>query len=76
LYGPLQRVVIELKLRHGALDTTIADALPQVVGYTRQAGADQAHLVVFDRTPAMAWDKKIWHRVETYDGIAVGIWGA
>ena len=76
MHGPLQRVVIELKLRRGALDTTIAEALPQAVGYTRQVGADQTHLVIFDRTRDTPWDQKIWHRTETYEGVTVGIWCA
>jgi len=76
MHGPLQRVVIELKLRRGALETTISEALPQAVGYTRQVGADQTHLVIFDRTPSTPWDEKIWHRTKTYDGVTVETWGA
>jgi hypothetical protein len=74
--GPLQRVVIELKIRHGALNTVSKDAVPQVVGYTRHVGADDTHLVIFDRNPKTPWDKKIWYRSEKYDGVCVGVWGA
>jgi hypothetical protein len=76
MHGPLQRVVIELKLRYGALDTVIKDAVPQAVGYTRHVGADDTHLIIFDRDPHTPWDEKIWHRVETYDDTTVTIWGA
>ena len=77
MHGPLQRVVIELKLRRGALGTVIGEAVPQAVGYARQVGADETHLVIFDRDPTTPWDTKIWHRTQALDdGGAVSVWGA
>jgi hypothetical protein len=76
MHGPLQRVVIELKIRRGALDTLIDHAISQAVDYTRRVGADDTHLVVFDRNPNTPWDQKIWHRTQNYDGATVTIWGA
>jgi len=61
MYGPLQRVVIELE---------------QTADYTRQVGADEAHLVIFNRDPATAWDDRIWHRPESRDGLNIMVWGA
>lgn len=76
MHGPLQRVVIELKIRRGALETVLAQGLEQTVGYARQVGAEEAHLVVFDRDPARGWDERIWHRSALHGGLSVGLWGA
>ncbi len=76
MYGPLQRVVIELKILRGDLDTIIAQGLEQTVDYTRQVGADEAHLVIFDRNPATAWDDKVWQRQASHEGLEVRVWGA
>ncbi len=76
-FGPVQRVVIELKLyRKGSLDTLIAEGLTQTADYADKAGADEAHLVIFDRRPGIAWEDKIWQRSKTRESRLVGVWGA
>ncbi|MDR2690406.1 MAG: ATP-binding protein, partial [Azoarcus sp.] len=60
LYGPIQRIVIELKIRRGALETVIEQGLAQTADYARHVGADEAHLVIFDRAPDKPWEAKIW----------------
>jgi hypothetical protein len=77
LRGPVQRVVIELKLlRSGALDALIAQALPQAAEYADRVGADETHLVVFDRTGDKTWDDRIWQTTKTVGGRTIGVWGA
>jgi hypothetical protein len=77
LHGPVQRIVIELKLlRSGALDALIARALPQAADYADRVGADETHLVVFDRTGRTTWDERVWHTTKTADGRTIGVWGA
>ena len=76
IHGPLQRVVIELKLRHGALETEIEKGLEQTADYTRHVGADEAHLLIFDRDPAKTWDERIWRREESFVDLPVTVWGA
>jgi hypothetical protein len=76
-HGPVQRVVIELKLlRSGSLDSLIAQALPQAAEYADRVGADETHLVVFDRTGRTAWDERVRRTTETTGGRAIGVWGA
>lgn len=76
-FGPVQRVVIELKLwKKGSLEAVLADGLPQTVDYAKQCGADEAHLIVFDRRPDSPWDERIWQREATEQGWALGVWGA
>jgi hypothetical protein len=75
-HGPVQRVVIELKLLKKAPEATEQQGLQQTAAYARQVGADEAHLVLFDRRPGVAWDTRIWQREAVQDGVRVGVWGA
>ena len=79
MHGPLQRVVIEVKLRRAtpgraSLETIIAQGLAQTANYSRRVGAQDAHLMVFDRDPDTEWDKKIWLREETFEGPPITVW--
>ena len=76
MYGPLQRVVIELKLLRGKLDAVIQTGLEQTLDYCRRVGADEAHLVIFNRHPKVSWNKKIWHKPASREGFSIGVWGA
>lgn len=74
--GPMQRIVIELKLLRGNLEKILADGLTQTADYADACGADEAHLILFDRRPEITWDAKIWHRTETHRGRVLQLWGA
>ena len=76
MHGPLQRVVIELKLRRGALETVIEKGLAQTADYARHVGAAEAHLVFFDRSGKNPWDTRIWRREERQGDISITVWGA
>ena len=77
-----QRVVIEMKIIRGSREKTVQDGLAQVSRYADQSGADEAHLIIFDQTPGLLWDEKIFRRDERYTGtpdrpcsFLVTIWG-
>ena len=74
--GPVQRVVIELKLLKKAPEATLQQGLAQTADYAAQVGADGAHLVLFDRRADVGWDERIWQRSEVQAGREVGVWGA
>jgi len=76
MYGPLQRVVIELKIQRGALEPVLAKGLEQTADYVGRVGADEAHLVIFNRDPDTNWDAKIWQRQEQFGALPIGVWGA
>ena len=76
MHGPLQRIVIETKLRRGALETIIAKGLEQTADYAGRVGADEAHLMIFDRSPERTWDERIWRRDESFGGFGIIVWGA
>ena len=66
--GPVQRIVIELKLVKKAPEAAERQGLAQTAGYARQVGADEAHLVLFDRRPEVPWDARIWQREALEEG--------
>ena len=74
--GPVQRVVLELKIKRGELDKVIEKGLEQTSGYMDIAGAvDEGHLIVFDRTREKSWDERIWHKPYDYNGRTIMVWG-
>ena len=81
MHGPLQRIVIEIKLRRGAphgsaLESVITQGLEQTADYVRRVGADEAHLIIFDSDRERAWDVKIWRRDEHFGDLPIAVWGA
>ena len=74
--GPVQRIVLELKLKRGDLDTVIAQGLRQTADYMDLVGSvDEGHLVIFDRTQEKTWDERIWHRPCEHAGRTITVWG-
>ncbi len=72
--------MIELKVLRRSRAQVIREGLAQAQDYADRCGADETHLVVFDRTPGKAWSKKIFRKKEVYkapDGREniIGIWG-
>lgn len=74
-YGDVQRIVIELKILYGPLDTCIQKGLAQTTDYADQVGAEQAHLIIFNRNEAVSWDDKVWQRSEQFNTHHITIWG-
>ncbi len=75
-HGPMQRIVLELKIQRGNLEPLLQTGLAQTVEYAKRCGADEAHLLIFDRRPDIAWEEKIWQREEQHEGMTVNVWGA
>ncbi|MDI6791486.1 MAG: ATP-binding protein [bacterium] len=73
--GGIQQVVIELKLIYGSLSSTIEKGLGKTWEYADRCGADEAHLVIFDRDKSKTWEEKIFNREETYQRRQIRIWG-
>ena len=73
--GGVQRAVIELKLLYGGLEETLATGLAQTWAYADACGAEEAHLVIFDRTPGKPWAEKIWQRQERHHDLPITVWG-
>ncbi|MCF8169184.1 MAG: AAA-like domain-containing protein [Rhodoferax sp.] len=73
--GPMQQVVLELKIQHKGRAATLAQGLEQTAHYCDQCGADSAHLLIFDRDPSVAWDDKLYRETHTHGGRTITAWG-
>lgn len=73
--GGVQKAVIELKLLHKSLEQTLAKGLKQTWEYLDRCGAEEGHLVIFDRTPGKPWEEKLFRRQEIVRGKAITVWG-
>ncbi|EKV03557.1 hypothetical protein Lepto7375DRAFT_5862 [Leptolyngbya sp. PCC 7375] len=73
--GPVQRVVLELKILHRSLEAALANGLPQTADYADKSDAEEAHLICFNRDPQINWDDKIFEQIESYQERTIHIWG-
>ena len=73
--GGMQKMVIELKILHKSLEQTLAVGLEQTWAYMDRCGAEEGHLVIFDRTPGKAWEEKLFRRQESFHGRPILVWG-
>ena len=71
----MQTFVIELKLLHQSMEQTVAKGLEQTWEYMDRCGADEGHLVIFDRTTGKPWEEKLFQRQETVHGKVITVWG-
>nr|VFK00814.1 MAG: hypothetical protein BECKLFY1418A_GA0070994_11271 [Candidatus Kentron sp. LFY] len=82
-HGPVQRVVMELKIKRGSLEATIAEGLAQSTDYLDRVGAEEGYLIIFDRDSGKTWEEKCFARYErTEQGhgqghgeYRIGVWG-
>jgi len=73
--GGVQRAVIELKVLYKSLESTLADGLEQTWQYLDRCGAEEGHLVIFDRSPDKSWEQKLFRRSETVRERTITVWG-
>lgn len=74
--GPVQRIVLELKILRGDLETTIEKGLRQTSDYMDLVGSvDEGHFILFDRKGDKTWDERIWHGKREYNGRVITVWG-
>ena len=71
----VQKVAVECKVVRGSVGRTIGQGLEQTRTYMDRCGAEEGHLVVFDRTPGKSWEEKVFRREETGSGAPVTVWG-
>jgi hypothetical protein len=73
--GEVQRIVIELKILYGSLETDINKGLEQTANYADSVGATESHLVIFNRDDKISWEDKIWQRQEQHQTSQISVWG-
>lgn len=67
-----QSIVIELKIYRSP--KTLEEGLHQTAEYMRTKGADEGHLIIFDRSDK-PWDEKIYQKSETVGKESISVWG-
>jgi hypothetical protein len=72
----IQKVVIETKIFYSNLEQTIQKGLEQTLEYSDSVGANESHLIIFNRDKDVKWDDKIWYKKMSFEGRGVGVWGA
>ena len=76
-YNPddLQRIVIELKLKHKkSLETVLDEGLKQTTAYVNKTGAKEAYLIIFDQENSN-WEEKVFVEKRDYDGLEITVFG-
>jgi hypothetical protein len=68
-------VVLELKVQHHSLETTMAKGLEQTRQYMVICGTTEGHLVIFNRDPDVSWEDKIFQKTEPCQGTPIIVWG-
>lgn len=74
--GPVQRIVLELKIKRYSLERTIDEGLQQTSAYMDAVGSvDEGHFIIFDRSKEKSWDERIWHKICNYNAKQIMVWG-
>jgi hypothetical protein len=70
-----QKVVIELKVLHKGVDETMMKGLEQTAEYMDKSGADEGHLIIFDKRAGVKWIDKVYKVEESCRGKRIKVWG-
>ena len=73
--GRPRKVVVECKVLRKSLERTLREGLEQTAGYMDRCGAEEGHLILFDRTEKKPWADKLFRRDEPADGGVITVWG-
>ena len=70
-----QLIVIELKVRHGGLELVKKEGAAQTLAYMDKCGAGEGYLVIFDKTPGMSWEERLFRETVTCGEKQISVWG-
>ncbi len=72
-----QKIVIEIKTIRKAqgYESVKAEGLRQTAEYAAICGADESHLLVFDRDESRGWRDSVFRDSGSYEGRPISIWG-
>ena len=69
-----QRFVVECKILRGSLEAVINKGLDQTAKYMDACGAEEGHLVIFDRDKRL-WKDRVFRQSEIVHGTPIKVWG-
>jgi len=67
--------VIEFKIQYDSLESTMEEGLAQLADYSDKCGAEEAHLLIFNRNPSVKWEEKIFILEKEHKGGKDQCWG-
>lgn len=70
-----QRAVVECKVLRRSLEQTITEGLPQTADYMDRSGAEEGHLIIFDRDASKPWEERVFRRDSSHAGKRIQVWG-
>lgn len=75
--GPVQKIVLELKIKYNSIEKEIEDALEQADMYIERAASElkEGHILIFNRDSKRSWEEKIYEKTIDYKGRAYTVWG-
>ena len=71
----MRKLVIECKLAHRSQDDKVQRGLAQTQAYRDRCGADEGHLLVFDRAPGKPWAEQLHHKEQSHNGVPITLRG-
>ncbi|MBT7410807.1 MAG: ATP-binding protein, partial [Methylococcales bacterium] len=74
-YGDVQKIIIELKIQRGKLETIIDKSLEQTAEYADKFNTEEAYLIIFNNDKTTSWDDKIWQMNKQHKNYLIGVWG-
>ncbi|MCX7999225.1 MAG: ATP-binding protein, partial [Leptospiraceae bacterium] len=70
-----QKIVIECKLIRKSFEKALEEGLEQVLEYKDKCGAEEAHLILFDKREGRTWEEKIFYFEREHKGKQIHVWG-
>jgi len=71
----ISHIFLWLTLFSGQPSILAIRGLAQIWDYMDKCGAEEGHLIIFDRTPGKPWEEKLFRQEERYQGRAITVWG-
>lgn len=70
-----QVAIIELKIKRGSLETVKEQGACQTLEYMDRCGGQEGYLIIFDKTPGLKWEDKLFHDIVECQGKCIQVWG-
>lgn len=70
-----QKVVVECKVIRKSKEVTIQEGILQTVEYKDKCGAEEAYLILFDKSQNKMWEDKIFQENRIFSNNTISIWG-
>ena len=67
---------MELKIIKKGGEGTLKQGWAQTADYADRCGADESHLMLFNRDAGVSWEERLWRREEVVGERRIHIWGA